>query len=252
MKAATSFLLISCLLAATAEGASLAPGRNEVPLRGQRITVSLDPGKGGHRPVLFFPGDGGIRGFAIDIAQKIASWGYDVYSIDTKDYLESFSGKGPLTEAEVMRDFGQFAALIPRPPGERIALVGWSEGAGLCLLGAASADNKQLFRGLITLGLPEDNILAWHWIDTLNWFTKKTPNEPLFHSAHFMSEVAPMPLWMLQSTRDEYVPLSASKALFSAAQEPKRYFAVNAGNHRFGGNEAELFRLIQEGLEWMN
>ncbi|HWR54794.1 MAG TPA: AcvB/VirJ family lysyl-phosphatidylglycerol hydrolase, partial [Bryobacteraceae bacterium] len=46
-------------------------------------------GSGGrHRgTVMFLPGDGGWRGFAVNVAEEMASWGYDVYGFDTKRYL---------------------------------------------------------------------------------------------------------------------------------------------------------------------
>jgi hypothetical protein len=57
---------------------------------------------------------------------------------------------------------------------------------------------------------------------------------------------------MLQSTKDAYVPLETSRALFAAAREPKKFSAIEANNHRFEGNQKELLRLLAEGLRWLN
>jgi fermentation-respiration switch protein FrsA (DUF1100 family) len=230
-----------------------APGRNSVLLRGQAQDVYFYPARGSSRgPVLFVPGDGGWYGFAIDLAQVMAQAGYDVYGIDTKRYLESFTGKTTLVETDVMSDFRQIAMWIAQGQAGKVSLVGWSEGAGLCLLEAASPAAKQLFSGLITLGLPEENVLGWRMVDYLAWLTKKTPNEPVFHSVDYIGRVTPLPLLMLQSTRDEYVSLDKSREMFASASEPKRFSAVPANNHRFDGNQKELFRLIEEGLRWLN
>src|SRR5207247_604454 len=213
------------------------PGRNSVWLRGQAQDVYFYPAQNAaHRPVLFVPGDGGWRGFAIDLAQVMAQAGYDVYGLDTKRYLESFTGKRALQETDVMNDFREIAMWIAQGQDARVSLVGWSEGAGLCLLGAASPEGKSLFSGLITLGLPEQNILGWRLADYLSWITKKTPNEPVFNSIDYISRVTPLRFWMLQSTRDEYVPLDKSREMFAAAAEPKRFSAIEARNHRFEGN----------------
>src|SRR5206468_4390592 len=127
------------------------PGRNSVWLRGQAQDVYFYPAQNAaHRPVLFVPGDGGWRGFAIDLAQVMAQAGYDVYGLDTKRYLESFTGKRALQETDVMNDFREIAMWIAQGQDARVSLVGWSEGAGLCLLGAASPEGKSLFSGLIT------------------------------------------------------------------------------------------------------
>lgn len=236
-----------------ARAATPTPGRNSVSVRGQAQNIYFYPAQGVLRgAVIFAPGDGGWRGMAIDIAQAVSRAGYEVYGVDTKRYLESFTGKTALTETDVMSDFQEIAAWVHQDRPGRISLVGWSEGAGLCLLGAASPTAKGTFTGLITLGLPEKNILGWRMADYLSWITKQTPNEPVFRSIDYMNRVAPLRLWMLQSTRDEYVPLDKSRELFAAASEPKRFSAIQASNHRFDDSQKELYRLIEEGLQWLN
>ena len=230
-----------------------AQGRNTVAIRGQAQNVYFYHSQGPvHGSVLFVPGDGGWHGFAIDLAQVMSRAGYDVYGLDTKRYLESFTGTTALRETDVMSDFRDIAVWITQGQAAKVNLVGWSEGAGLCLLGAASPEGKGLFTGLIALGLPEKNILGWRVVDYLSWITKNTPNEPVFYSLDYIHRVSPLRLWMLQSTKDEYVPLDISRALFRAASEPKRFSAIEANNHRFEGNQGELYRLIQEGLRWLN
>ncbi len=227
-------------------------GRNSAWVRGQAQDVYFYPAKVSFRgSVLFVPGDGGWHGFAIDVAQVLSKGGYDVYGLDTRRYLESFTGKTALSETDVMHDFRDIGAWINQGRQAKISLVGWSEGAGLCLLGAASPEGKTLFTGLITLGLPENNVLGWRLLDYLPWITKATPNEPQFRSIDYIRRVTPLRLWMLQSTTDEYVPLAKSRELFTAASEPKRFSAIEASSHRFDGNQKEVFRLIQEGLQWL-
>jgi uncharacterized protein len=248
-------LLVLGLFAFSGSGecAPHTPGRNAVVVHGQAQDIYFYPAQGTtHGTVLFLPGDGGWRGFAIDLAQVMARAGYAVYGLDTKRYLESLNDKTPRHEMDVMNDFHDIALWITQGQPERISLVGWSEGAGLCLLGAASPEGKNLFTGLVTLGLPEQNILGWRLADYLTWITKKTPNEPVFRSIDYIRRVTPLRLWMLQSTRDEYIPLNKGRDMFAAASEPKRFSAIDASNHRFEGNQKELFRLLEEGLRWLN
>lgn len=58
---------------------------------------------------------------------------------------------------------------------DRIIIAGWSEGAGLALLGAASEENKKTFCGLVAIGLGETNVLAWRWTDYFSYLTKRDP-----------------------------------------------------------------------------
>jgi fermentation-respiration switch protein FrsA (DUF1100 family) len=233
-----------------------APGRNALIIRGQRQDLYFHPAPGqARRPagrILFAPGDGGWRGFAITIAETMASWGYDVYGIDTKRYLESFTGKATLKESEVPGDFRQVADWITRGAAEKVTLVGWSEGAGLVLLPAASAEHKQRFNGAVTVGLPNSAVLSWRWTDNLTYLTKQEPDEPHFSTAPYLSRVAPLPLVVIQSKGDEYTPLETVNKLFAAAQPPKKFFLVDARNHRFDGGLEEFFRVLRQSVEWIN
>ena len=66
-----------------------------------------------HRRVLFVPGVGGWRGWAITIAETMATWGFDVQGLDTKVYLDGFTGKSMLTEGDVTNDFRELAEGSP-------------------------------------------------------------------------------------------------------------------------------------------
>jgi pimeloyl-ACP methyl ester carboxylesterase len=229
------------------------PGKNEVTIRGQRQTIYFYPaeGTGPHRKILFAPGDGGWRGFAIAITEELAKAGYDVYCIDTRRYLESFTGPVVLTTAEISSDFNQMARWIQQEGQERLLLVGWSEGAGLGLAATAHASNQTIFDGLAAIGTPEYNILAWHWTDIGAEITKKLPHEPTFKSGDFMAKVSPLPLFVIASTSNEYITPDVTRALFSEARQPKRLVMIDARDHKYSGNTQEFFRALREGLNWI-
>jgi dienelactone hydrolase len=236
-------------------GRESTPVKNTWIIRGQKQDIYFmagSPSPASPRPrILFVPGDGGWRGFAITIAETMASWGYDVYALDTKRYLEGFSGKTGLTVADVMKDFRLIAELIVKDKKDRLTLVGWSEGAGLCLLEAAAPENKNAFNGLVTIGLGPVNILGWRLADYLTYVTRKIPQEPRFQSIEYLPQVTPLPLWMIQSSHDEYVPVSTARDLFSAAKEPKRFELIEANDHRFDRNTTAFFGALRRGIEWI-
>ena len=227
---------------------------NKLHIRDGSVEIYFIPGKSdsSHQnyKVLFAPGDGGWRGFAITIAQNIASWGYDVYGLDTKQYLSEYTGDSTLNENEIMSDFGEIARYMKPTINHGVILAGWSEGAGLCLLGAASDSNKSLINGLVTIGLPDSSVMGWRFIDNLTYLTKKNPNEKMFASANYLASVSPLPIFMIQSTGDEYITVDGAKAMFSIAKEPKRFEIVQSKNHKFGGNTDQFFDTLKEGIEW--
>ncbi len=249
-RAWTAALALLCLGASSA-AQTPRPGKNVLLVRGHPQDLYCYPAAAGPAKgrVLFAPGDGGWRGFAVTIAQTLAGWGYDVCGLDTKRYLESFTGRTTLSESEVMGDFAQIGRWMT---GERVTVAGWSEGAGLALLAAAGPDGAKRFNGLVTVGLPEAAILGWRLADTITYLTKEDPNEPRFSTTPYLSRVAPLPLMMIQSSQDEYTKLETVRRLFAAAREPKRLSVINARNHRFDGNREDFFRALRDGIEWIN
>ena len=258
MKSRTLQMVSLCVLAtfcwsAAAFGGTPSPGRNVVPIRGAGQEIYYVPARGTplNETVLFVPGVGGWRGWAVTIAETMASWGYDVFGVDTKTYLDGFSGSGTLTEAEVTNDMCELADWAANGSGKRVTFVGWSEGAGLGVLGAAGVASKKTFAGVITFGLTDENVIAWHWSENLMSLIRK-PQEPTFRAVEYMVKVAPLPLWMIQSSHDQYVGLDEAKRLFAAAHEPKRFELVQASNHRFDGNHQEFFLELRNGLQWVS
>ncbi len=250
-------LLVMTLLplAASLEAQAAAGSRLPLSIRGQPQDVYVYPATA--RPwmgrVIFAPGDGGWRGLAVTIAEAMASWGYEVYGLDTKRYLESFTtGKSTLRESEVMADMRAIAEAAQKGSEDRLIFVGWSEGAGLSVLAGVPEENKKVFRGVTVIGLPESAVLGWRWIDNVTYVTKKGPDEPRFSTSLYLPKIAPLPFFMIQSSGDEYTDVPRAKKLFDAAREPRRFWLVAAQNHRFEGNRDDFFRALREGLGWMS
>jgi pimeloyl-ACP methyl ester carboxylesterase len=228
-------------------------GKNTFRIRGQEQRVYLYQAAitGHHRKILFAPGDAGCRGFAVAIAEHLVKAGYDTYCLDVLHYLESFTGKSILTTDQIASDFTQIARWMQQKDHEPILLLGWSEGAGLGLAAAATQENKALFDGMIAIGIPEGNILAWHWKDVGAWLTKKAPHEPTFKSADFMARISPLPVFVIGSTSTQWITPEATCKLFSLAREPKRLAIVTARDHKYSDNTEGFFNALGDGLGWV-
>ena len=90
------------------------------------------------------------------------------------------------------------------------------------------------------MGLPATIELAWRWSDFTSWITKKDSGEPSFAARDYLAAVSPLPLSMIQSTRDEYVTERDYRQLEAAARPPKQLALINAANHRFTDKIQEL------------
>ena len=93
--------------------------------------------------------------------------------------------------------------------------------------------------------------LAWRWTDVGSWITKHDADEPSFAAKDVIATVSPVPLYMIQSTKDEYVPRIESERLVAAAREPKKQILIDASNHRFTDKRPELSAAYAAGLAWI-
>ena len=250
-----SWLILLCAVPLAAQ-TTFQPGKNVITLRGQTQRLYFFPGAATapnqtpHR-ILFAPGDGGWRGFAITIAEQLAAQGNDVYALDTKRYLASFThGKSVLTPAAVMSDFHELAARLLTQPHEKITLVGWSTGAGLTVL-AATNEDKTAYEGLIAVSLGKTNILGWRCVDNLSYLTGKPPHEPAFQTETYLPQVTPLPIFVIQSSNDQFIPNEDAEELFIQTRHPKRFTLIHAHDHSFNGKRAEFFTALQQGLHWI-
>jgi uncharacterized protein len=219
--------------------------------RQQAINLITAPSATHDRAILFLPGDGGWRGLAITVASTISSWGYDVYALDTKSYLETFGGvKRDLTENQMQKDLRDIARWIRSRGATKVIIVGWSQGAGMGIL-AAQAQATPLIDGVITLGLPQSAFLAWNWSDNIAVLARREPDEPHFPIQPLLPAMAPTPVLMIHGARDEYTSPQAARQLYALTSEPKRLIEIDGGNHRFDGKRSELYKALQEGLAWL-
>jgi alpha/beta superfamily hydrolase len=132
-----------------------------------------------------------------------------------------------------------------------LVLGGVSEGAALAVLAASAPESHTWVKGVITMGLPVTAELAWRWIDFTAWITKKDAAEPSFDVREFIAGIAPVPLWMIQSERDEYVSENDYRAFERLAKSPRRLVLIRSSNHRFTDNMPELKKQILAGLAWL-
>jgi hypothetical protein len=190
----------------------------------------------------------------VTLAEFLSDQGYLVAGINTRQYLSAFvAGSAHLEVDQIPADFDAFAdALRNRGPLPRpVVLSGVSEGAALAVAAAAAPASHHWVSGVITMGLPAVAELAWRWKDALAWVTKSDANEPSFSPHEIIAKVSPLPLWMIQSITDEYVPEADYRRFERVAATPKRLVLIDARNHRFTDKLPELKTQYLAGLAWI-
>jgi type IV secretory pathway VirJ component len=243
-------LLASGLPAAAAESIP-------VQIRGKTLTLAYyQPAAGTARKgtVMIGSGDVGWVGLGVEVAEFLSRDGYGVAGINVREYLSAFTTRSShVTTEQVPADYQAMAkalqdrGLLVQP----VILSGVSEGAALAVLAASARENHAWVKCVITMGLPVTAELAWRWTDFTAWITKHDAAEPSFDARQFVPGVAPVPLFMIQSVRDEYVTEADYRTFERLANNPKRLVLIPASNHRFTDKKPELKTQILAGLEWM-
>jgi pimeloyl-ACP methyl ester carboxylesterase len=222
-----------------------------ITLRGQPQTLHLY-GLPSGRPVVVSSGDGGWLHLAPQISEFLASHGYFVVGFDSKAYLESFTGfRRTLAAAQEPSDYRTLIEYARQASGQSPALVGVSEGGALSVLAAADPLNHSSIRGVVGVGLGDLNELAWRWTDSVIYVTHGVPREPTFSVVSIVQRIAPVPLAVINSTHDEFVPSGDAARIIEAARNPKRLWQIEAADHRFSDRQEELHLRLLDALHWM-
>jgi len=236
-------------------GAACAADRVDLPLRGHVMALTIyQPSGPPTGTIIMGSGDVGWVGLAVARAQELSADGYVVVGVNVREYLSAFTAKGThLTPADIGHDFAELARFL-RARGELFTpavLSGVSEGAGIVVVAAAAPENHEWVTGVITMGLPRTSEIAWHWSDFTSWITRKDAAEPSVDAVDYLAAIAPVPLVMIQSRKDEYVSEADYRGMVGAAREPKKLILIDASNHRFTDRLPELRRGYAEGLAWI-
>ncbi|HEY3384413.1 MAG TPA: AcvB/VirJ family lysyl-phosphatidylglycerol hydrolase [Vicinamibacterales bacterium] len=226
-------------------------------VRGKTLTIEVYRAVGAtpRGTIIMGSGDVGWVGLAVDMSEYLSQRGYHVIGVNMRQYLGSFtSGNKTLTVAEPPGDYNQLAQflrarnLLVQP----VILSGVSEGAALAVLAGSAPANHTWAHGVLTMGLPPTAELGWRWTDFTSWITKKDSDEPMFAPKEFVPSVSPLPLCMIQSTRDEYVTEADYRTFERVAREPKKLVLIDAGNHRFTDRRKQLQEQIVGCLTWID
>ena len=232
--------------------------RVDLTVRGKPVALTiyrpLTPPATVKGTVIMGSGDVGWLGLAASMSAFLSDEGYVVVGVNIRRYLTVFTARDShLTPSVAPDDYAAIAAYLRtrdllRPP---VVVSGVSEGAAFAVLAASTAASHAWITGVITMGLPDTAELAWRWSDFTTWLTKKDATEPSFAPKDFIASVSPVPLCMIQSTKDEYVSEAEYRALAAAARPPKKLVLINASNHRFTDRLPDLHREFLAALAWI-
>jgi pimeloyl-ACP methyl ester carboxylesterase len=203
------------------------------------------------RPLLVFAtGDGGMHRKDLDMYRHLDAWGYPLVGFDARDYVKHLGPTDTTTPERLAQDYRDMIAAareaLHLDPSRRIVLVGVSRGAGLSVV--AAGELRDAVSGVIAIALTREEEYV-RWYRRLLVLPRR---EVMVDVEEYLQQLGDLPLAVVQSTHDKYLPGAAARVLLGPDGPHRWLQVVDAHNHSFGGARAPLYAAIQRALEWID
>ena len=209
------------------------------------------------RPLLLYAtGDGGWRSADRGLFQQLARGGYPLAGFSARHYLEHLRFEAT-TPARVAADYGRLIAFakeaLELPDDTLTVLVGFSRGAGLAVVAAGEPELQAFLDGVLAVALGDEE-------EYVRDAEPRTGGDPRDPSARAQAALRPydvlaglgrLPVAVIQSTKDSYLPAAQARQLFGPDGERRRLYPIRAGSHTFSGARAALYEQARVALEWI-
>jgi hypothetical protein len=208
--------------------------------------------------VLYASGDGGWYGAAVDMFKDIARLGYPTVGFSCRSFMKLLSyGQFPVEVPDLSRDYLKIVEesrkALNLAPDTPVILTGWSRGAAFSVLVGSELEFKPQCAGVVAINLPdkEELNIRKHGKRILIANFHAPRQSVLFETFERIPEIGPRPCALIQSTRDDFLPAQEALPLFGTDSAQKKFFPVEARNHRFSGGWGEFRKALADSLSWI-
>jgi predicted alpha/beta hydrolase family esterase len=226
-----------------------------VTLYGHPLALHLSTLGGRHEPLLVYAtGDGGWRGYDLDMYRHLVSWGYPVAGFSAPEYIKYLRGEDETTTpVRLATDYKLIVELAKRelrlPPDTPVILVGVSRGAGLSVVAAGQRLLQSELAGVLAVALTREE-------EHVRF--RRMHHPPSSSSAsldlqtyEYLPNLDIVPLDVIQSTNDSYLPAAEARELFGRDTDHRRLIAIESRNHSFTDAREELYAAMEQSLQWL-
>lgn len=218
-------------------------------LNGHPLTLHLTSGVANPSGLLlvYATGDGGWRGKDRDVYRHIEDWGYTAVGFSAPDYLGHLPGEaGTTTPARLGTDYRHIIDMARQQlrvvDAVPVVLVGVSRGADLAIVAAGAPSVREELAGVVAMGLTREEEYVHR---------RRREGEAIELYAR-LPRLGSLPVSVIQSTRDNYVPAAEARVLFGPDTPTRQFHAVAARNHSFSGARDELYAALHASLAWID
>jgi hypothetical protein len=213
--------------------------------------------------VLYASGDGGWFGAAVDMFKQIARAGYPVAGFSSRAFLKIQRPHGGLVNAaQLAADYntivGHARAALRLSETNRVVLTGWSRGAAFSVLAASEPSVRGQLAGIIAIGLATgENLMTVSDDDatdddaTDDGQPGETSGPSRFDNYATIAQLGPLSCAVIQASHDNYLPAADARRLFGPDTDRRRFYAIDAKNHRFSGGKTAFDAALLDALHWI-
>ena len=256
-------LLAGCAGLAACAGLASRPGqfeahRQEIVVAGRTYHARYvtPAGTTGKPLIAFFTGDAGFLGTSGMLFEHLAEAGYPLAGFDSREALEPIKKSGePVTVAQAAGGIGEAIerakADLGLPASTPLLVVGFSRGATFVAFTAVHPRLHQGLAGAVAIALTResDYLKAPDPAERPPEIQVDEKGRIQLYPA--LALIGAIPVAIIQSTHDRYVPSAESRRLLGPDTPARRLYEVEASNHGFGGADETLLHDLDEALRWI-
>jgi pimeloyl-ACP methyl ester carboxylesterase len=225
-------------------------------LNDHRLTIHMSrPRTPGRLPLLVYAtGDGGWRGKDLDVFRQLVLWNYPVAGFSAPDYLGHMGSK-TTTPASLARDYEAIISFVKASVAlaedRPVVLVGISRGADLAVIAAGRRVLRHELWGVVAVGLTEEEEYV-RWFRLIGGRVAAPRGTAVMVELYdYLPLLGPVPISVIQSTHDKYLPAAEARRLFGSDTDRRRLQAIEARDHSFGHARSALYATIHDSLTWV-
>ena len=208
--------------------------------------------------VVYASGDGGWFGTAVDQWRQIARAGYASVGFSARAFLRierpsdaALNSTRLATEYQhIVQDAQQALGWQSSP---QIILAGWSRGAAFAVLTGTEPPLRAELAGVVAIGLAEgeDLMINGDGDDTDDGSAPTSGRRWPFDTYARLLQL-PAPYVVIQATHDNYFTAAEARKRFGPDTSTRRFYQVDAKNHRFSGGTAAFDSALADALNWIS
>ena len=260
--------LVLLVCAASVNGCALrgrpAGAPAAAPIPDQAIVLNDHPlqlhfargARGPLRPLLVYgTGDGGWHRKDLAAYRHLIALGYPTVGFDAHDYVTHLGGGDSTTPTRLAGDYERIIRAakdtLGLPAEYPVVLVGVSRGAGLSVVAAGQRTLRPFIAGVLAVALTREEEYVKQRLPRLRARARRPAVREMVEVYDYLPRLAAMPIAVIQSTRDQYLPAADARALFGPDAPWRWLQPVQARNHSFGGARAQLYDAMARALTWL-